>query len=211
MLQLCEEFNNGDVFIDGATEYGNYRETMMSTYECRPFIKDFCEAAKIPRNGKQAVKEMREKLTDTIHRVNRDYPKQCSFVINSDGVPSLKKPKSKPNHYVQKILKEIQKRMPERNLLDALCLSHSNTGWAHCLSPLSGSDAKLADHIAANIVTTFCYGTALGPAETERHVKSNINERTMAGVNKSHVTLKKLNRAMAKIIDYYKGFPLIMS
>ena len=49
----------------------------------------------------------------------------------------------------------------------------------------------------------------MGPTETERHVKSNINARTIASVNQSHVNLKKLNQALAKVVDYYKQFPLI--
>ena len=52
--------------------------------------------------------------------------------------------------------------MPERNLLDIMCLAQNCTGWAHYFSPLSGSNAKLAHPIAANIVTTFGYGTGMG-------------------------------------------------
>lgn len=80
---------------------------------------------------------------------------------------------------------------------------------AHCFSPLSGSDAKIPYATAANIVTAFCYGTGMGPSETARHVRAGFSEKTIGGINKSHVSLTKLNKAIARIVDYYKGFPLI--
>ena len=209
MQQLREEFKNGDVYVKGADEYSNYRSAIMSKTACLPFMNIFCGKANVPRNGKQAVKLFKEKLTATIHQVNRDYPNIKELVIDSHGIPTLKKRAPKPNPYVNKVSKEIKSRMPERNLLDVICLVHHYTQWANCFSPLSGSRSKLIDPIAANIVTTFCYGTSMGPTETERHVKSNINARTIAGVNQSHVNLKKLNQALAKVIDYYKQFPLI--
>mgnify|MGYP003978146983 FL=1 len=209
MQQLREEFKNGDVYVKGADEYSNYRSSIMSKTACLPFMSAFCGKTKIPRNGKQAVKLFKEKLTATIHQVNRDYPKIKELIIDSHGIPALKKRAPKPKPFVKKINKEIKARMPERNLLDVICLVQQYTQWAHSFSPLSGSQAKLVDPIAANIVTTFCYGTSMGPAETERHVRSNINARTIASVNHSHVSLKKLNKALAKIVDYYKQFPLI--
>ena len=209
MQQLREEFNNGDVYVKDADEYSNYRSSIMSKTACLPFMGTFCDKANIPRNGKQAVKFFKEKLTATIHQVNRDYPKIKELMISSDGIPTLKKRAPKPNPHAKKVSKEIKSRMPERNLLDAICLVQQYAEWANCFSPLSGSQAKLVDPVAANIVTTFCYGTAMGPTETERHVKSNINARTIANVNQSHVSLKKLNKAIAKVVGYYKQFPLI--
>jgi len=104
---------------------------------------------------------------------------------------------------------EIKKRMPERNLLDIMCLVQNCTEWAHCFSPLSGSNAKLSDPIGANIVTSFGYGTGMGPGETARHVRAGFSAKTIASVNKSHVNLKKLNTALARIVDYYRDFPLV--
>lgn len=209
MLQLGEEFKNGDVYVKNADEYCNYRDSILSMRACQPFMQAFCEAANLARSGKRAVKFFKEKLVKTIHQVNRDYPSLKELVIDDKGVPTLKKRPTKVNPFAKILKKEIKARMPERNLLDILCLGQKTTHWAYSYSPLSGSQTKLVDPIAANIVTTFCYGTSMGPVETARHVKSGINARTIGKVNQSHVSLKKLNLAMAKVVDYYKTFPLI--
>lgn len=49
----------------------------------------------------------------------------------------------------------------------------------------------------------------MGPSETARNVRAGFNDKTIAGVNKSQVNLKKLNVALARIVDYYKDFPLV--
>lgn len=211
VLQLCEELTNGDIYINGADEYSDYRSALLSPAACKPLLSNFCKAANIPRTGKQAVNQLRRELVDKIYQVDQNFPKLKEFIIDHNGVPTLKKRYKKLNHYALKLLKEVKLRMPERNLLDVLCLGHHNTQWGNAFSLLSGSDAKLTDAIEAYITTAFCYGTAMGPAETERHVKSGISARTISMVNKSHVSLKKLNRAMQRVIDYYKGFPLIQS
>ena len=209
MLQIAEELGNGDLYVKGADEYANYRDDILSARNCQPLMLPFCEASNIPRNKKQAVAQLKKRLINKIHQVNRDYPKIKEFVIDNNGTPSLKKRVKVESLHIKQLHQEIKKRMPKRNLLDVMTLAQQYTEWTHCFSPISGNESKLQDAIAANIITTFCYGTSMGPTETERHVKSKINAKTIAAVNKSHVTLTKLNKALAKIINYYKVFPLV--
>ena len=89
-------------------------------------------------------------------------PSLDEFVIGEDNVPVLKKRPPKSNPFALVLREEVQSRMPERNLLDVLCLANHVAEWAYCFSPVSGSDPKIRDPIVANIVTTFSYGTAWG-------------------------------------------------
>jgi hypothetical protein len=54
--------------------------------------------------------------------------------------------------------------MPERTLLGILARTAHWLDWHHRFSPASGSDPKLADPLFRYVLTTFCYGTNMGPA-----------------------------------------------
>jgi len=207
--ELTERLNSGDVYIEGADAYGNYRQALLPWNQCKPLLDDFCDTANIANNKIQLIEELKQKLTEVAAQVDKDYSHIDELTIDENGVLTLKKRKKSAPAKKSLLLTAIKTRMPERQLLDILCLTNACTEWAHCFSPLSGVEAKLADPLAANIVTTFGYGTRMGPYETARHVRSSINAKTISLVNKSHVNLKKLETALARVINYYNGFPLI--
>ncbi len=209
MTQLREKLRTSDVYIKGADAYGDYRKTLLPWSECTPFLSDFCDAAGIARTAKKMVSGLKNRLKTKSNEVDEAYPNLKELVIDEAGVPTLKKRPTKKNPQAKILRDEIKNRMPPRNLLDIMCLVQNCTEWAHCFSPLSGSNAKLSDPIGANIVTAFGYGTGMGPSETARHVRAGFSAKTIASVNKSHVNLKKLNTSLARIVDYYKDFPLV--
>ena len=211
MMQLREKLSTSDFYIKGADAYGDYRKTLLSWKECAPLLGNFCKASGIPRSAKKMIAMFKNRLKIKSKEVDDTYPDIKELVINQLGEPTLKKRPTKKNSQAKILRNEIKNRMPERNLLDIMCLAQNCTDWAHCISPLSGSSSKLSDPVGANIVTAFGYGTGMGPSETARHVRAGFSRKTIAGVNKTQVTLKKLNLALARIVDYYKDFPLIQA
>ena len=211
MSELREKLRASDVYIKGADAYGDYRQELLPWSECKKLLKDFCALVGIPATAKKMISTLRKALKDKSLEIDKEYPYLKELNIDEKGIPSLKKRGSKRNPRATLLRDMIKAKMPERNLLDVMCLVQHCTGWAHSFSPASGADAKLSDPIGANIVTAFGYGSGMGPAETARHVRAGFSERTIAAVNKSHVNLKKLNAALVKIINYYKGFPLVKS
>ncbi len=209
VLQLREKLSTSDIYIKGADAYGDYRQTLLPWSECIPLLGKFCEASGIPGTAKETISWFKNKLKTKSKEVDEAYPDLKEFVIDEAGDPALKKRPTKRNSRAKKLCAEIKRRMPKRNLLDIMCLGQNCTEWAYCFSPLSGSSSKLSNPVGARIVTTFGYGTGMGPAETARHVRAGFSEKTIAGVNKSQVNLKKLNASLARIVDYYKGFPLV--
>lgn len=209
MNQLREKLRASDVYVKDADAYGDYRQELIPWKDCLALLPEFCELAGIPHTDKDIVSVLKEKLKSKSKKVDKLFPNLKELVIDDKGVPTLKKRKSRKSSKSIIIREAIKKRMPERNLLDIMCLAQNTTEWANVFSPLSGSSSKLFNQIGATIVTTFGYGTGMGPCETSRHVRAGFNERTIALVNKSHVNLKKLNESLARIVDYYKGFPLI--
>ena len=64
----------------------------------------------------------------------------------------------------------LRERMPERTLLGILARTAHWLEWHRRFAPASGSDPKLDDPLFRYVLTTFCYGTNMGPAQTARHI-----------------------------------------
>ena len=56
------------------------------------------------------------------------------------------------------------------NILDALVDTENWLNWTRPFGPLSGLDAKVSDPALRYVLTTFCYGSNLGPTQTARSV-----------------------------------------
>lgn len=68
---------------------------------------------------------------------------------------------------------------------------------------------NLDNAIEKYILTNFCYGTSLGPTQTAKHVRFEIEPRTLSRINKKHFNLKSLTKAITKIINCLNEFPLL--
>jgi Tn3 transposase DDE domain len=73
--------------------------------------------------------------------------------------------------------------------------------------PLSGFEAKIDEPRKRFIATLFCYGRNLGPTQTARSVK-NLSRNQVAWLNLRHVTEKRLDKAIVKVINAYNQFSL---
>lgn len=49
----------------------------------------------------------------------------------------------------------------------------------------------------------------MGPTQTAQHVRADISPRIISRVNKKHVSIKVLDKAIKRIVDYSNGFSLI--
>lgn len=206
---LAKELNCGDTFIHGAEQYADFRRNLLDWQDCQPLVEEFCKEASLPNTPQEFTKFLKDKLSDTAKRVDEKFLDNKFVSIDKKGMPILKKRSAKSNPRAVTLLAEIKKRLPERNILDVLCLTHHYTDWAHSFAPLSGSEPKLENPIERYIGTTFCYGTSMGPNQTAKHLKADISANMFSRINRRHVNLKRLDAALVKLVDYYIGFPLV--
>lgn len=59
------------------------------------------------------------------------------------------------------------------------------------------------------ILTNFCYGTSLGPTQTAKHVRFEIEPGTLSRINKKHFSLNSLSKAITSVINCLNEFPLL--
>ncbi len=206
---LAKELGCGDTFIYGAEEYADFRQNLMDWQDGLPLVDEFCKEASLPNNSKGLVTFLKNKLRETAKRVDEQFLENKFVSIDKNGMPILKKRTAKANPQAEVLLAEIKKRLPERNVLDVLCLTHNYTGWAYSFAPLSGVEPKLENPTERYIGTTFCYGTGMGPSQTARHLKADISAHMFSWINRRHVNLKRLDTAVVRLVDYYIGFPLV--
>jgi TnpA family transposase len=208
---LADELKSGDVFISGAENYADYRSELLPWDECQPLLAEYCREIGFPHNAKGFVKQLRNNLREKACAVDAEYPDQLSFVIDEKGKPTLKKyaPKKRSQQAIW-LANEIESRIPERRLLDIICNGHHYTEWAHQFGPISGYDAKISNPTDRYILTSFAYGTRMGPTEAARHIKNeDVTMHMLSWVNHRHITPILLDIAIAKLINYYGTFEIV--
>ena len=202
---------SGDLFIKKANNYADYRKELMPWSECEKVLDSFCSEIGISNTSKNFVVSLKNMLTETGKNVDDNYFEVPDFVINEEeGVPVLKKYDPKPkNEHAEKIEQKIKERMPERSLLDILCNAHYYSGWADVFGPVSGTDSKLENPLETYVLLPFCYGTGMGPTQTTKHVRFNIEPKTLSRANRKHVNIKMLDKANVRINNVTNSLPLI--
>ncbi|BCA97304.1 hypothetical protein TUM19329_36650 (plasmid) [Legionella antarctica] len=183
---VSKGLNSGDLYVKGARNYADYRAELLPWAECGEHLETYCEDVGIANNAKDMLGHLKKTLTDKAQYVDQNYFNIPDFVINEEGRPVLKKyePKSKSEN-AEKIENLVRSRLPERSLLDILTNGHHHTGWADEFGPISGTEGKLDNPIEKYILTNFCYGTSLGPTQTAKHVRFEIEPRTLSIVSLS--------------------------
>ncbi len=207
---VSKGLNSGDLYVKGARNYADYRAELLPWEECQEHLDAFCDEVGIANNAKDMMGHLKKTLTDKAQDVDKNYFNIPDFVINEEGRPVLKKyePKPKSDH-AEKIESLIRQRLPERSLLDILTNGHHHTGLAYEFGPITGTEAKLENAIEKYILTNFCYGTGLGPTQTAKHVRFEIEPRTLSRINKKHFTLNSLTKAITRVVNCLNEFPLL--
>ena len=207
---LANDLRSGDLFIEGADSFSDYRQHLLKMEECDLLKEDYLKDLDFPQTTQEFVNLLKTNLLEMARKVDKLYPQLSDFFIDKDGLPVVKRtPTLKPSRKTEKLVKKIHARMPERSLLDTLCLTHHLTGWAHEFGHLSGADSRLENPTERYIVNVFCQGTGMGPTQGAKHIKnSTVTPRMLSWINRRHVTPKNLDQAKDKIINYSRLFLL---
>jgi len=204
---LSNELISGDVFIQGADAYSDYRASLLTIAEYQKHLLEEPEESILRTTANDFVKDLKNDLLKKSEDFDNSYPYLTNFSINDKGIPSLKRSITvKPTQDTLEIVAKIQKEMPERSLLDILGLTHHSTGWAFEFGPISGMGARFKEPIDRYIINAFCYGTGMGPSQTAKHMHSSISPRMLSWVNQRHSNIKILGAAKDRLINFSKDF-----
>lgn len=205
--QMLWELKSGDLCIPGSEQYSDYREQLLSWDEYNSGINTYGQQAGIEVDPKKFIQVTKDWLSKQAKIVDDSFPANESLSIEN-GEPSLKRDKKKISpSKLRQTERLITSRMQPINILDALVDTDQWIAWTRSFGPLSGFETKISDPDMRYILTTFCYGTNLGPTQTARSV-SGTDRRQIAWVNQRHVTEEKLDEAIKVVINAYTKCPL---
>lgn len=169
---LAWEEKTGDLSVEGSDEYADYREQLLSWEESVPLVEEHCRELGLRPTPGGFVAQLKGMLSATAREVDRLYPENSDVAIGPGGEPVLKETRAKkPTKALKDLEAAVAGRMPERSVVDVLCAVEHHTGWSRHLGPLSGSEPKLEDARGRYLLTAFCYGINMGPAQTARHTR----------------------------------------
>jgi len=109
---------------------------------------------------------------------------------------------------LKKLEAALKERMPTRSLLEILSNVQHYTHFTRHFGPPSGSDPKLDQPIERYLLTTFCYGTNMGPVQLVKHLKNPVSDQQLSFANYRHIDTERLLSARADIINGYARFEL---
>ena len=205
---MVRELKSGDLCVSGSDAYSDYRDELVPMEECERTRADYGEKVGLPVDSAAFVKHLRALLIEAAAQADEIYHDNPYLKI-IDGRPKLGRQAKKPSPPGFKQLDEALTRK-----LDALELSPWTCWRIPCsglhgrtLAPLSGHQGKIQEEGRRKILTTFAYGTGLGPTQTAKNI-ADISARQISFVNQRQVTTEKLEAAICAVINAYNKFHL---
>ena len=130
-------------------------------------------------------------------------------MIGEGGVPTLKRRRGAGTpQAAEDLAAAIARRMPERSLLSIVARTAYWLGWHHHFGPASGSDPKISDPHGRYCMAVFTGGVNIGPYEAAKHI-AGVSARELSMVRNRHIDLKKLNAAIATVVNAFAGLDVV--
>lgn len=185
----------------------NYRDQLISWDDYHRDIAAYGAMVGLPVAGAAFIAHMQARLAAAAQATDQTFPDNADLRIEH-GEPILRRPAKAPLPPGLRGFEQlIADRLAPTHLLDVLCDTEHWLHWTRFFGPLSGHETKLDDSLARYLVTTFCYGCQLGPAQTARSL-GNIDRRQLSWVHWRHITEEGLDQAIREVINAYHRFAL---
>jgi len=205
--QLVQELKSADICVPGSDTYSDFRDQLLPIEECTKAFAEYAELVGLPVESEAFISHLRKQLVDAANEVDRNYLNNTHFNI-VNGRPTLAKLTRKPEPAgFAEVESALTKKLQGLNLsmLDVLGDTMRWLNWGQYFGPLSGHESKLEDAQRRQILTTFAYGTGLGPTQMAKSV-SGVSDRQISFINQRHVTTEKIETTICQVINAYNRF-----
>lgn len=202
---LASDLRSGDVCIEGAGTFADYRGQLLSWKECEALLPDYCDRIGIVANPQAFVENLKSMLADTAAQVDSEFPQHAGDVsIGANGEPTLRRVTAReiPASAIA-LQAAIDSRLVPRNLLDILANIEHWTGFTRNFGPQSGDDPKLRNARERYLLTVFAMGCNLGPHQAARHLSNGVTPHQLSYVNQRHMSLEQLDNACRDLTELY--------
>lgn len=204
---LVQELKSADICVPGSDAYSDFREQLLSIEECAKSLAEYGELVGLPVVSQEFVGHLRAQLIADADGVDLNYLSNTYFNI-VNGRPTLARLKKQPDSKgFQAVDDALTRKLQALDLsvLDVLSDTMRWLNWGHAFGPLSGHESKLEDENRRQILTTFAYGTGLGPTQVAKSV-SGVSDRQIAFLNQRHITTEKIETTICGVVNAYNRF-----
>ncbi len=205
---LAEELRTGDVAVLGSNEYADWGAHLRPG---RSASRNWPPSAR--RSGcptpPPASSHLKDAHLSAAAHLDAGYLDNADLVIDEGGVPTLKRRRGKgTDAEAERLAAEIERRMPERSLLSIVARTAHWLTWYRHFGPASGSDPKIKDKLGRYSLAVFTGGINIGPYEAAKHI-AGVTTRELSMVRNRHITLKKLNAAIADVVNAFAELDVV--
>lgn len=205
--ELARQLQSGDIYIDNSLEYDDYTKRYISWKEYYQQIPAYETLSGIPTNPPKFIAYLKKWMSDAAKTMAEGFCKN-EYVRLENGALVLSPINADPQDKEYNFLDEqLKKRMGQIGILDILTQSEKWLNLSKGFGQLSGYESRLDNYPARFISTLFCYGCNFGPSEAARSI-AGVTRKQLAWINKHHVTEKRLEKAIDKVINQYNKFQL---
>lgn len=204
---IVQELKTGDLCVKGSEKYADYREQLLSWDEYYLHKEDFCQQLSLPEDSTIFIDQLQQNFYQVTLETDQHIPKNTEITLENNQI-SLKKIKGKKaSKELIQVERYLQKKIPERSILDILLYTLLWLKWDRYFGPISKYDSKLENPRTSYLATLFCYGTNLGASQTARSL-DELNRKQLSWINNRHITPETLDKAINLIINAYNRFSL---
>lgn len=198
--QISNELKSGDLYIEGADKYSDYREQLVPLEEYQAKLPKLCEMLDLPMDPAAIVKKFRAELEKQCLATDVSFPSNQSVRIEK-GEPIIAPIKRKqPDASFKRLKTRITDRIQPVNVLDMLTDTDNLLSWHQVFGPLSGHDAKVDNAQGKYMAMVFGYGSNLGPEETIKHFRGGL-DADLGYLNQRHSTADRIEKAITIVYD----------
>ena len=193
--------------IDTSLDYDDYTKRFLSWKGYHRQLPLYETLSGIPTEPIKFIGHLKEWMQQAAQTMDGGFVNN-EYVRLENGSLVLSSLEAGPKSEAYQFLDEqLKKRMKPIGILDVLAQSENWLNLSKNFGQLSGYRPRLENYPARFISTLFCYGCNFGPSEAARSI-AGISRKQLAWINTHHVTEKRLEQAIQKVINQYNRFQL---
>lgn len=205
--ELSRQLESGDMYLDNSLEYDDFTKRYISWKEYAQQAPAYEAISGISTDPNKFTEQLKKWMLDGAEIMDDGFTSN-EYVRLEDGSlvvsPVIASPKDKNYQFLDEQLKN---RMKHTGILDIIAHSEKWLNLSEGFGQPSGYQSRIDNYTARFVSTLFCYGCNLGPSETARSI-AGINRKQIAWLNAQHVSEKRLDKAIVKVINQYNKFQL---
>lgn len=205
--ELARQLRSGDMYLTNSYDFDDYRKLFISWKAYHEEIKNYETLSGIPTEGEKFIRKLKNRITRTALSLDAGFNENEHLRIEDDSLIVSPTGSNEVDEGYQFLDTQFKAQIQHRGILDVLTHTEKWLNLSDDFGLLSGYQSRIENYPARFVSTLFCYGCNFGPSEAARSIPG-VNRKQLARINAKHITEKRLDKAIEKVINRYNEFQL---